>query len=438
MSPLAVSPSIEPPILDRTPGKTEKSEENEKKGKVQGKPPPAPVGGEGEGGGGGGGEKKPRPKKAWDPVFATQEANHNVSLLDTPLPVTGKTMKEKDFDLYMKSLYSRGQAFQGKKQKEMEKKVREGLAEGGTHKPLITPYAAEIRENNKRDDKVLGAYFYDKGAMHKQKRSRTLEKKRIEVDAEQGMQTKPTISEHARELRESNKPSQVGQFLYDKGKKFQNEKQRHRALKTKEVHNEDNCSFTPTITEKTRVLATQAEARQAGLIGTAYRKEGRLGGGAGPSAPEARLYDVGLMFNFQREQTRAQKRDERQREADKSLTHTPALNERSRRLAARKTRTASHPPSPPSPSTSTYPLGFNFATPHTTGGLDGFDLDRTYAAADVIEEKGQRGEEKSASPYGSYGLYRDVDADSPGVLVPDLDDILSEVRVRQEMRRMGV
>eukprot|EP01064_Diplonema_japonicum_P000788 TRINITY_DN10530_c0_g2_i1.p1 TRINITY_DN10530_c0_g2~~TRINITY_DN10530_c0_g2_i1.p1 ORF type:complete len:481 (+),score=145.41 TRINITY_DN10530_c0_g2_i1:35-1477(+) len=345
-------------------------------------------------------KRKPKPKPAWQPVVVDE-------IPEPPAPSKREKSKDEEKqsqDEFLKGLYTKGKEFQKKKETDIKRKGKEMEADNPVSgKPEITPYAKELRQNVKRDDKALGEYYYSTGLNFRKKRDMALKRKKKELMEDEGLLGRPQISEMAQGLREANKtPESIGKFMFERGNAFKTRREQNIARKRNEMVQDEGSTFAPQITEKTKILASSAEARAAGLM-AGEGMESKM------SAPEARMYDKGQLFNFAKATNVEKKRKEAQEERDKELVHKPVINERSKKLASRlASKHSIQTPRSPSP-------------PPTGDDDDDFlPIPRTSTLA---------------TPYRNVSpLFSDDDLLAP----PSIEAIINDIRFKQDMRRLGV
>eukprot|EP00659_Diplonema_papillatum_P013490 gene13490-20785_t len=325
----------------------------------------------------------------------------------------------------------------------MERMVKANLAEA-THVPDISAAARGLREDCPRDDKSLGDFFYKMGIEHNKKKERKLERKKREILADEGVLGKPEISEAARRSRDPCKGDEVGIYLYKRGQAFQAQRARKLTKKEKEVRADEDATFKPHITEKTRRLADACDARQEGMTGNQWKRVGKHGGGSGMSAPEARLYDRGLMFEWSKERKAEKARAELQQKEMEEVTAQPGINDRSRKLVkrsmSRKKRAQSQPfsrleagddtPRRADLRTSMFLRSYSPSPPRDGANAA---LERAYLFDDW-DPHDHMSPLRVPAPKQKADGYYDDDLLAP----PSLERIIDNLRLKQDMRKLGV
>ena len=339
-------------------------------------------------------KKKKYDKPAWQSVCDTPLQEY-VDPPKAPVPSEERRSGEE----VCLSLYKRGQEDDKAKQTKIDRKQKElnTLSD-----PQITKLGRENRVKTPRRE--LGEYYFAKGTLMRDMKEKNLDRKRAELLRNEGLQEKPKITKLGMDLKSHHQSSvEISSELFKKGVTFY--KMQEERLVRKRTPQMGGATFKPDIDKKSRYLAAGNDGRFDTLIEKQCDKEGRA-----PSGKGGRMYDKGKVFSSNKEDVLKRKREIKQSKEVEELKN-PELSNRSRKLMARATNQGRR--IPPGMSSPTSPPM------------------RTPARLRIPSHSPPR------KPAG-YPIGDDDDSDEDLLQSPSIDRILGEVRLRQEMRRLGV
>eukprot|EP01060_Flectonema_neradi_P022128 TRINITY_DN3041_c0_g2_i1.p1 TRINITY_DN3041_c0_g2~~TRINITY_DN3041_c0_g2_i1.p1 ORF type:complete len:507 (+),score=118.75 TRINITY_DN3041_c0_g2_i1:2622-4142(+) len=347
-------------------------------------------------------DKKKPTRPPWQSVCDTPLQEH----VDPPRAPIPENERRSGAEVCL-SLYKRAKEDEKTKQTKMERKARElnTLID-----PQITKLGKESRPKTPRRE--LGEYYFAKGNAMREMKEKTLERKRAELLKNEGLQSKPVITKLGMDMKaEDQTPEEISNDLFKRGVAFY--KLQEERLNRKRTPKTEGATFKPDIDKRSRYMASGNDNRYDTLIEKQCDKEGRA-----PSGKGGRMYDKGKVFATNREEVLKRKRDEKKIKEVEEMKN-PQLSNRSRKLMARATSQGRRiPPGMTEPQ-----------SPQM----------RTPARLRIPSHSPLRSPSPGSPVRQVNGLNNNnFDDDDDLLEPPSIDRIISEVRLRQEMRRLGV